>query len=76
MKRQKSLNIYKKGRRGRGRRGGVTNGLSKKAHFWPVFAPWRRGVELAGKFFWLKLTGAVPATHPNHKIAEKPPSYG
>ena len=64
-----------RGRRRRRRRRGVgsSNGLPRNGHFRPLLALWGRGVESPGKFFWLNPITLVPATLPNHKIAEIPP---
>ena len=61
------------GRRRRRRGGGSSNGLPRNGHFRPLLALWGRGVESPGKFFWLNPITLVPATLPNHKIAEIPP---
>ena len=53
--------------------GGSSNGLPRNGHFRPLLALWGRGVESPGKFFWLNPITLVPATLPNHKIAEIPP---
>ena len=67
--RSRSLSCCKKGGPGRGV--GSSNGLSRNGHFRPLLAPWGRGVESPGKFFWLNPITLVPATLPNHKIADK-----
>lgn len=52
---------------------GSSNSLSRNGHFQPLLAPWGRGIESPGFFFWLNPIILVQATLPNHKIVEKQP---